>query len=103
MQRDEHETGTNTVTTRPEFPLEKWNETRTEYPRDKTIHALFDEQAERMPDAVAIVCENISLTYSQLRKRANLLARHLIDLGVLPGMPVGICIERSVEMVVGIL
>ncbi|MBR8841198.1 MAG: amino acid adenylation domain-containing protein, partial [Stigonema ocellatum SAG 48.90 = DSM 106950] len=83
--------------------LVEWNDTLSEYPQDKCIHQLFEEQVERTPNAVAVVFENNSLTYLQLNQRANQLAHHLLSLGVGPEVLVGICVERSVEMVVGLL
>jgi amino acid adenylation domain-containing protein len=83
--------------------LVEWNQTEREYPRDKCVHQLFEEQAERSPDAVAVVFEDQSLTYGELNARANQLAHHLVSLGVGPDMLVGLCVERSLEMVVGLL
>ncbi|WP_353931424.1 non-ribosomal peptide synthase/polyketide synthase [Okeanomitos corallinicola TIOX110] len=80
-----------------------WNQTETEYPKDKCIHQLFEEQVEKTPDAVAVVFENQQLTYSELNNKANQLAHYLISLGVKADVLVGICVERSVEMIVGIL
>ncbi|MGH7926234.1 MAG: condensation domain-containing protein, partial [Candidatus Binatia bacterium] len=80
-----------------------WNDTHRDYPRDKCIHELFQEQAERTPDAVAVVFEDKQLTYRELNRRANQLARYLRKLGMGPESVVGICVERSLEMVVGIL
>ncbi|QQD80611.1 amino acid adenylation domain-containing protein [Bacillus siamensis] len=82
---------------------EEFNNTKTEYPRDKTIRELFEEQAERMPDQLAVVCEGQQLTYGELNKRANQLARTLQTEGVEPDQLVGIMVERSLEMIVGIL
>ncbi|NEO47068.1 MAG: amino acid adenylation domain-containing protein, partial [Moorea sp. SIO4A3] len=83
--------------------LVEWNNTKTDYPKDKCIHQLFEEQVEKTPDAIAVVFEQQKLTYSQLNTKANQLAQHLQTLGVKPEMLVGICVERSVEMVVGLL
>ena len=83
--------------------LVAWNDTAADYPHDKCIHQMFEEQAERTPDAMAIVFEQQQLTYAQLNTRANQLARHLQTLGVGPDALVGICMERSLEMVVGLL
>ncbi len=80
-----------------------WNRTDREYPRDKCLHRLFEEQVERAPDAVAVVFEGSSLTYRELNERANQLARHLHVLGVRPEVLVGLCVERSLEMVVALL
>ena len=80
-----------------------WNGTQVAYPKDKCIHQLFEEQVERMPEAVAVVFEDQQLTYRELNHRANQLAHHLLALGVGPDVLVGICVERSVEMIVGLL
>lgn len=83
--------------------LVEWNAAATEYPKDPCIHELFEAQAERTPDAVAVVFEDQRLTYRELNGRANQLAHHLRSLGVGPEVLVGICLERSLEMVVGLL
>jgi amino acid adenylation domain-containing protein len=83
--------------------LSAWNDTRREYPRDKCVHELFEAQVERSPDAIALVVEEEQLTYRELNRRANQLAAYLGKLGVGPETPVGFCLERSPEMVVGIL
>ena len=83
--------------------LVEWNNTKTDYPKDKCIHQLFEEQVENNPEAVAVVFEEQKLTYYQLNSKANQLAHHLQTLGVKPETLVGICVQRSVEMVVGIL
>ena len=73
------------------------------YPREKCIHELFEAQVARSPQAIAVVFEGHSLSYAELNARANQLARYLVDRGVKPDQPVGICVERSLEMVVGLL
>ena len=113
--------------------LVDWNDTTTVYPKDKCIHHLFEEQAARTPDAVAVIMAgdkktgacperaegrqeegespsslpplspSSCLTYRELDERANQLAHHLQSLGVTTETLVGICVERSVEMVVGLL
>jgi len=83
--------------------LVEWNNTQTDYPFDKCIHQLFEAQVEQTPDAVAVVFEDQQLTYQQLNCRANQLAHHLHSLGVTVDVLVGICVERSLEMVVGVL
>ena len=83
--------------------LVDWNDTAAEYPRDKCIHQLFEEQVARTPDAVAVEYEEEQLTYRQLNERSNQLAHYLRKLGVENETLVGICVERSLEMVVGIL
>jgi amino acid adenylation domain-containing protein len=83
--------------------LFEWNNTQTEYPKHKCIHQLFEEQVERTPDAVAVVFEQQQLTYRELNSRANQLAHYLMDLGIGADALVGICVERSLEMLVGLL
>ncbi len=83
--------------------LEEWNATAAAYPRDKCLHELFAEQAARTPDAVALVYEDSELSYGELDRRSNQLAHYLRGLGVGPETVVGLCVERSLEMVVGLL
>ena len=83
--------------------LVAWNDTTTSFPRDMTIHRLFEEQVERAPDTVALVFEDEELTYAQLNARANQLAHRLRREGVGPDVLVAVCLERSVEMMVAIL
>jgi len=83
--------------------LVEFNDTKTGNPRDKCIHQLFEEQAERTPDNIAVVFEDQQLTYAELNTRSNQLARYLQKLGVGPEVLVGLCVERSVEMVIGLL
>jgi len=80
-----------------------WNDTATDYPRDKTIVDLFEEQVEQTPDAVAVVFKDQQLTYRELNIKANQLAHYLQNIGVKPEVLVGICVERSLEMVSGLL
>lgn len=79
------------------------NNTRTEYPEEMRIHELFEEQAARTPDAIAVVCDNRQLTYGELNQQANELAQCLRQRGVGPETIVGILMERSLEMVIGLL
>jgi len=83
--------------------LVEWNNTQSEYPQNKCIHHWFEEQVEHSPDGIALVYENHHLTYRELNNQANQLANYLIDLGVRANVLVGICVERSLEMIVGIL
>ncbi|NEN99513.1 MAG: non-ribosomal peptide synthetase, partial [Moorea sp. SIO3I7] len=83
--------------------LVEWNNRKTDYPTDKCIHQLFEEQVENNPNAIAVVFEEQKLTYSELNSKANQLAHYLQKLGVAPETLVGICVERSLEMVVGLL
>ena len=80
-----------------------WNNTQKEYPINKCIHQLFEEQVEHTPDAVAVEFGNQQLTYDELNAKANQLAHYLKSLGVKADVLVGICIERSLEMIVGLL
>ena len=83
--------------------LVTWNDTASEYPRDQCVQELFESQAQKTPDAVAIVCEDQQLTYRELNGRANQLAHYLRKQGVGPEVRVGICLDRSVELIVGLL
>jgi len=83
--------------------LREWNDTATDYPQDKCIHELFEVQVEKTPDAVAVIFENQQLSYRELNRRANQLAHYLRSLGVKPEVLVGICVERSLDMVIGLL
>ncbi|MEA5617974.1 amino acid adenylation domain-containing protein [Cronbergia sp. UHCC 0137] len=83
--------------------LVEWNNTQTNYPQDRCIHELVTEQAEKTPDAVALVFEDCQLTYQQLNQKANQIAHYLQSLGVDKEILVGIYLERSFEMIVGIL
>ncbi len=83
--------------------LVEWNDTHAEYPKDKCIHELFEAQVERTPESIALEFEGKQLTYRELNIRANQLAHYLHGLGVGPEKLVGICVERSLEMVIGLL
>ncbi|WP_414574322.1 AMP-binding protein, partial [Nostoc sp. CCY 9925] len=83
--------------------LEEWNDTKGDYPKNLCIHQLFEAQVERTPDAVAIVYENEQLSYQELNSRANQLAHYLQTLGIGPEVRVGLCVERSLLMMVGLL
>jgi len=87
-----------------------WNATDKEYSSDKTIHVLFEEQVDRTPDAIALVYDGEELSYSDLNKRSNQLARHIrkeyksrtkkeLEADTL----IALCLDRSLEMVIGIL
>jgi non-ribosomal peptide synthetase component F len=83
--------------------LYEFNDTAVEYPQDKTIVELFEEQVVRTPDNVAVVFEAEQLSYQQLNEKANQLAHYLRSKGVREETLVPICIERSLEMIIGIL
>jgi amino acid adenylation domain-containing protein len=80
----------------------EWNKTAVPYPENKCIHQLFEEQVSRSPDAVAVVYGDQQLTYGELDSQANALAKTLRGLGVGPDVRVGICMMRSLEMVIGL-
>ncbi len=84
-------------------PLQTWSGARTEYPRDKTVAALFEEAAARHPDAIALICESAQLTYQELNLRANRLAHRLRRKGVGPETLVGCWMDRSAELIVALL
>ena len=83
--------------------LVEWNDTKKDYPTNKCIHELFEEQVERTPDAIAVVFEEQRLTYRELNDRSNQLAHYLRKLGVGPDVLIGICLQRSLEMVIALL
>lgn len=89
--------------------LVEWNNTQVDYPQDKCIHQLFENQVKQHPDSIAIIFENVetqviaSLTYGELNIRSNKLAHHLQKMGVNSQVLVGICISQSPEMIIGLL
>ncbi|MCP3144849.1 non-ribosomal peptide synthetase, partial [Pyxidicoccus xibeiensis] len=83
--------------------LVEWNDTHADFPRDACAHELFSAQAARTPEATAVSFEGQALTYAELERRSNQLAWHLRSLGVGPETRVGVCMERSLELVVGAL
>ena len=83
--------------------LAQWNATEAEYPQHLCLHQLFEQQVERNPNATAVVFEGCSLTYGELNHQANQLAHRLLALGVQPDDRVAICVERSLEMIIGLL
>nr|WP_036774510.1 non-ribosomal peptide synthetase [Photorhabdus australis] len=83
--------------------LESWNQTEEPYPEQLCVHQLFEQQAEKTPDAIAVKYENQTLSYAELNARANRLAHQLIVLGVKPDHRVAICAARSLARVVGLL
>ncbi|SEN19184.1 amino acid adenylation domain-containing protein, partial [Stigmatella aurantiaca] len=83
--------------------LETWNQTSAEYPREQCVHQLFEAQAERTPEAVAVRSGSEQVTYGELNRRANQLAHLLVKKGVGPETLVGLCTERTVDTVVGLL
>ncbi|MFL0802021.1 MAG: amino acid adenylation domain-containing protein, partial [Agarilytica sp.] len=84
--------------------LTDWNATHADYPQDRCIHALFEAQAEKAPDAIALTFEDQHLSYGELNQQANQLAHYLVnEKQVSPDTLVGICLERSLDMVIAIL
>jgi len=83
--------------------LVEWNATKADHPQDGCIHQLFEAQVERTPDAIAVVIEHEQLTYGELNRRTNQLAHYLRALGVRPEVLVAVCLERSLESVIGLL
>jgi amino acid adenylation domain-containing protein len=80
--------------------LTEWNSTSTDYPKDRCVHQLLEQQAAFTPGAVALIYEDEQVSYEELNRRANQLGRYLRKLGVGPESRVGVCLERGVEMVV---
>jgi amino acid adenylation domain-containing protein len=83
--------------------LVEWNQTATEYPVEKCLHQLFEQQAARTPEREAVRCGEVAFTYRELNERANQLAHYLRGLGVGADRPVGLCLERSAETMVTVL
>lgn len=83
--------------------LTEYNQTCEEYPRERLIHQLFEAEAEANPDVLALAYEDENLTYGELNRRANRLAHFLKPMGVGPEAPAGICMEPSIETIIGIL
>ncbi|MFI5223121.1 MAG: condensation domain-containing protein, partial [Nitrospirales bacterium] len=83
--------------------LYEWNRTEREYESGKCVQELFEEQAGKTPEAVAVVAEEAVLSYGELNRRANQLAHYLRQKGVKPDTRVALCMERGLEMVVGLL
>jgi natural product biosynthesis luciferase-like monooxygenase protein/amino acid adenylation domain-containing protein len=91
------------LTTAEEQQLIAWNQTQADFSADSCIHELFVAQVKRTPDAIALVCGDDELTYRALNEQADQLAEQLRALGVGPEVRVGICVERSLEMMIGLL
>ena len=83
--------------------LTSWNATRTDFPQDQYFHELFEKQVARVPHAVALACGEKHMSYCELNRRANRLAHCLIGFGVGPEIRIGLCVNRSFEMIVGLL
>lgn len=91
------------LTASEHIQLSAWNQTSEVYPNQSCIHKLFEAWVEKTPDALAVVFENEQLTYQQLNHRANQVANYLLSLGVSEEVPVGICVERTPLMIIGLL
>lgn len=84
--------------------LIEFNSTNSEYPDKECIHTVFERQVISSPDSIAVIYGNEFITYSELNRKSNQLARYLIDQhGVIPNSLIGICVDRSIEMVIGLL
>jgi amino acid adenylation domain-containing protein/non-ribosomal peptide synthase protein (TIGR01720 family) len=83
--------------------LIKWNDTQSAYPKDKTLHALFEEQVQKNPHSTAVIFEDQTLTYEELNNKANQLAHYLIEQDIKPDDLIAIKIHRSLEMMIGLL
>jgi non-ribosomal peptide synthetase component F len=83
--------------------LGEWNNTQADYPQNTCIHQLFEAQVAKTPHKVAVSFEGKQLTYQQLNQRANQLAHHLLSLNVKPEVMVGLCLERSLDLAIGLL
>ncbi|MFP3547607.1 AMP-binding protein, partial [Rhizobium sp. SIMBA_035] len=83
--------------------LQGFNATAVDYPLEQTLHGLFETQVLRSPEAIAVQAGEQQLSYRELNQQANQLAGHLLQLGVGPDSRVAICVERGLEMVVGLL
>ena len=83
--------------------LVEWNDAKSEYRKNQCIHELFEAQVEKTPDSIALVFESRQLSYRELNDRANQLANYLKKLGIGAESHVGICMERSLELIIGLL
>lgn len=100
---DAHDSMTLLSTEETRRMLCDWNATDAEYPTETCVHELFEAQVERTADAVAIICDDDQLTYRDLNARANRVAHFLRKQGLVPGQPIGVCFDRSIDMIVAIL
>ena len=83
--------------------LNEWNDTSIEFPKGKTLHALFAEQVKRTPDAIAVVDDNEQITYAELNRRANKLGNYLRKAGIAPDVCAGVLLERNINLIVALL
>ena len=104
---DNPEKSTNKIEMLPESEKNKvlyeFNNTKADYPKDKTIHQLFEEQVQETPNKIAIIFEDKEILYKDLNLKANQLAWELREIGVMPNSIVGIMVSRSFELIIGIL
>ena len=91
------------TTSEQEQLFRKWNNTQADYPQNLCLHQLFEEQVKKTPDNIAVSFENRQLTYQQLNQRANQVAHHLQKANVVQEVMVGVCLERSLNLIIGIL
>lgn len=104
IEDPDQEVGSISLLTEGERALfDRWNETRRDHPLDRTIVELFEAQAADRPGSVAVRCEDDTLSYRALDERASTLARRLRAVDVGPGVLVGLCVDRSLDMLVGLL
>src|SRR5256714_5785861 len=104
VQQPEHPLAARALVSETErlLLLDRWNANEQAYPQDVCVHELFEKEAQRRPQPIALVQGEPALTYGELDRRANQLAHYLRELGVGPDVLVGLCVERSAEMVVGL-
>lgn len=91
------------TTAEKEIILHKFNNTITDYPKEKTIHQLFEEQVERNPENIALVFDNRHMSYKELNEKSNQLGKTLRDKGIRPDKVIGLMVDRSFEMIIGII
>ncbi|MCL6755247.1 amino acid adenylation domain-containing protein [Nostoc sp. CCCryo 231-06] len=105
VDRPQQPINTLPLMTAPELlQLQRWNRTETDYPHDKTLVEIFEQQVTKTPNNLALVFESQSLTYQQLNQKANQLAHYLIqNHQIKPDTLIGICVERSLEMIIAVL
>ena len=101
--REEHSRALPLLTEIEQHQIAAWNATQQDYPRDVCVPQLVARQAAATPEAVALAAGDQTCTYRELNRRANQVAHYLQTLGVQPGVLVGLCVERSFDMVVGLL
>ncbi len=101
--REEHSRALPLLTEMEQHQIAAWNATQQNYPRDACVPQLVARQAAATPEAVALAAGDQTCTYRELNRRANQVAQYLQTLGVQPGVLVGLCVERSFDMVVGLL